>query len=291
MEPSVQPEADPAAVAAGPPSKPQTRAAARFLRLPPDWRARSAEGFALGALLGLCVSALGISELLHLEIQEDIVLLPGLIGTALALSPARGLLRAAVGAVLALVLLVGYTPLMSRLMPPLSHVDRLERVPAVVVISTSLHDDNTLNAQGQERFVHGYLLLKQGWGDTMVLTRAIPKIGDQSPVVTAQMRALGLDNPIETVGPVANTHDEAVGVAQLARSRGWKRVILVTHPWHMRRARAVFLKAGIDVLCSPCVEGSYDLSDLTSPRGRFAACNNWLHETIGFQIYRRRGWL
>src|SRR4051812_17987539 len=143
MKPSAQPGADPAAVAGDPP-KPQTRVPARFLRLPADWRSRSAEGFALGALLGLCVSSLGISELLHLEIQEDVVLLPALIGTAIALSPARRLLRAAVCVVLSLTLIVGYTPLMSRLMPPLSHTDRLERVPAIVVISTSLRDDNTL---------------------------------------------------------------------------------------------------------------------------------------------------
>lgn len=256
-----------------------------------DWRRRALEGFVLGALIGLCVSWLGISELLHRKIQEDIVLLPGLIGALIAISPARLLLRIAAGAALALMLLIGYTPLMNRLMPTLMVSDRLERVPAIVVISTALHKDGTLNAAGQERFLHGYLLLKQGWGGTLVLTRPIPSIGDQSPVVMAQMRTLGLDFPVERVGPVVNTHDEAVLAAQLARSRGWKRVILVTHPWHMRRSRDVFLKAGLEVLCSPCNEGSYDLSDLTTPRGRFAACNNWLHEAIGYQVYRLRGWL
>ena len=302
MDPSALPDTDQTIAPVTPPSNPRIRggrpATQRVpgpqlwgVRPPADWRRRSLEGFLLGALLGLCVSTLGISELLHLEIQEDIVLLPGLAGTLLALSPARRLLRIASCAILAVVILVGYTPLMSRLMPPLVRADALERVPAIVVISTALRKDNTLNAAGQERFVHGYLLLKQGWSGTLVLTRAIPKIGDQSPVVMAQMRTLGLDFPVERVGPVFNTHDEAVLAAQLARMRGWKRVILVTHPWHMRRARAVFLKAGLDVLCSPCVEGSYDMSDLGTPRGRFAACNNWLHETVGFQIYRLRGWL
>jgi uncharacterized SAM-binding protein YcdF (DUF218 family) len=296
MKPPAQPETDHSEAPAAPPSKqvPGIRSSAPQnlrARLPADWRARSLEGLLLGAFLGLCIATLGISELVHVDINQDIMLLPGLIGMLLALSPARFLLRAAACAVLALMLLIGYTPLVSPLMPPLTHTDPLERVPAIVVISTALHKDNTLNASGQERFVHGYLLLKQGWGGTMVLTRAIPKIGDQSPVVMEQMRTLGLNYPVERVGPVVNTHDEAVDVAELARKRGWKRVILVTHPWHMRRARAVFVKAGLDVICSPCVEGSYDMSDLSAPRSRFAAFGNWLHETIGFQAYRLRGWL
>ncbi|HLJ57913.1 MAG TPA: YdcF family protein [Chthonomonadaceae bacterium] len=250
-----------------------------------------AEGLILGGFLGLCVSTLGISELLHQRIQENVLLLPALLGVAIAVTPARALLRGGALAAFALMALIGYTPIMNRLVPSLVRSDPLQHVPAVVVISTALHKDGALNAAGQERFLHGYLLLRQGWGDTLVLTRAIPKIGDQSPVVMDQMRTLGLQYPVERVGPVVNTHDEAVDVARLAKSRGWKRVILVTHPWHMRRARAVFEKAGLEVLCSPCVEGSYDMSDLTSPRGRYAACNNWLHETIGYQVYRLRGWL
>lgn len=263
----------------------------RHSRLPADWQARSVEGFLLGALFSLCVCLLGINGLTNMPIQEDILLLPGLIGALVALTRARPLLRIATCASLALAIIVGYTPLVNRLMPSLLRADPLGHVPAVVVISTGLHKDGALNAAGQERFIHGYLLMKQGFGDTMVLTRAVPNIGDQSPVVMAQIRELGLNLPVERVGPVVNTHDEAVLTAQLARAHGWKRVILVTHPWHMRRARAVFVKAGIDVLCSPCVEGSYDMSSLDTPRGRFAAWANWMHETIGYQVYRLRGWL
>ena len=73
---------------------------------------------------------------------------------------------------------------------------------------------------------------------------------------------------MEEVGPVSNTHDEAVAVAMLARQRGWGQIILVTHPWHMRRAAAAFEKAGVRVICSPCPERSYDLQIMDGPADR-----------------------
>src|SRR4051812_38036785 len=64
---------------AGRPPVPPTPAGWRA-RLPADWRARCLEGFLLGALFGLYLSQLGISSQLNMPIQEDILLLPGLIG-------------------------------------------------------------------------------------------------------------------------------------------------------------------------------------------------------------------
>jgi uncharacterized SAM-binding protein YcdF (DUF218 family) len=68
-------------------------------------------------------------------------------------------------------------------------------------------------------------------------------------------------------------------------------VILVTQPWHMRRAAGVFEKAGLKVICTPCVEGHYDLTNLDSPSPRLLAFRDWAHEAIGYQVYRLRGWL
>jgi uncharacterized SAM-binding protein YcdF (DUF218 family) len=50
---------------------------------------------------------------------------------------------------------------------------------------------------------------------------------------------------------VGNTADEARAVAALMRERGWKKIILVTSSWHMRRAARSFRKAGVDVVPFP----------------------------------------
>lgn len=288
MLPTVPPNSKPSEVTPVPPIGSRPRGICRHLRAR---RARIVEGLLLGALVGLCFDRLGIAGLMRVPFLQDTVAVPCLAGIALALSPARRLLRMAACGLIAALALIGYTPLTKALVPTLVRSDALAHAPAIVVLSTSAHKDGTLDSSGQERSVQAYLLLRQHYAGSLVLTRSVRIIGDQTPAVQAQMRVLGLDFPVETVGPVANTHDEAVAVAELARARGWKRVILVTHPWHMRRARALFLKCGLDVICSPCVEGSYDIRDLSAPGGRIKAFRDWLHETVGFEIYRLRGWL
>ena len=270
---------------------PESRLASGFSLLISGRRRRIIEGLVLGTLTGLCASQLGLNALLPIKITQDFLALPALIGFLLALSPARLLLRGTACILMAALFIISYTPLIAWIAPSLERSDPLEREPAVVVLSTSLRKDNTLDASGQERVLHGYLLVRQGYSDRLVLTRSVPGIGDETPIVLAQMRMLGFSFPVNVVGPVANTHDEAVAVAKLARERGWKRVILVTQPWHMRRARAVFLKAGVDVLCSPCAEGSYAWKRITTPSDRLFAFRDWLHETTGIAVYRLRGWL
>ncbi len=254
-------------------------------------RRRALEGLILGSLAGLCANLLGINDLIHVPVLQDIVLLPALAGVLVALTPARPILRLGSAILLAAVVIIGYTPLIDRLMPSILVSEPLSRASAIVVLSTAPHKDNTLDGRSQQRLIHGYSLVRQGYARSLVLTRSIPDIGDQTPAAREQMRMLGFDFPVDVVGPVANTHDEAVAVARLARTRGWSRVILVTHPWHMRRARGVFVKAGVDVICSPCDEGEYDIHNLTGPGYRFLAFGDWLHETIGYQVYRLRGWL
>jgi len=48
-----------------------------------------------------------------------------------------------------------------------------------------------------------------------------------------------------------NTAENAILSSEILRSAGIKRVILVTHAWHMKRANAAFIANGISVLPGP----------------------------------------
>jgi len=91
-----------------------------------------------------------------------------------------------------------------------------------------------------------------------------------------------------------NTAENAILSSEILRSAGIKRVILVTHAWHMKRANAAFIANGISVLPGPTAfygpAGSEDSllrffdPDVKSLRMSAFA----LHEIIGSQWYRLR---
>jgi uncharacterized SAM-binding protein YcdF (DUF218 family) len=105
------------------------------------------------------------------------------------------------------------------------------------------------------------------------------------------MGHLGMKQEVLAVGPVVNTHDEAVAVARLAAERGWKRVIVVTSPTHTRRACAAFERAGLAVVCTPATETQYNAEALEGPDDRLRAFEALGHEWIGLLVYRLRGWI
>ena len=103
--------------------------------------------------------------------------------------------------------------------------------------------------------------------------------------------------PVQSLGTCRDTHDEAVKVATLAAQYGWKRVALVTSAYHMTRSKAVFEKAGTVIVPVPCNYLSMEMRHrhqnwLGVPKaGSIAFFDAWMHEIIGWWIYRLRGWV
>jgi uncharacterized SAM-binding protein YcdF (DUF218 family) len=93
------------------------------------------------------------------------------------------------------------------------------------------------------------------------------------------------------LGPVGNTHDEAILLAARARERGWTRVLGVTSPTHEWRACATLEHEGLVAIASPAMETRYDVPELRSPHARVSAAGAVLHELVGAWTYRRRGWI
>jgi DUF218 domain-containing protein len=253
------------------------------------WR-DAGSGFVLGVLLAL--AALQLTREVLPGLGTDLLLpLGGILGALLGPTRARAALPTTGAVLVAIMAVIGYTPLASLLIRGVIRSDPPAPVPAVVVLASTLQKDRELSDSAQARLVHGYELIGQRYAPRLVLTRLTWRPYSYVPTVRRQLVQLGLHPPIDEVGPVSNTHDEAVAVARLARERGWDHVLLVTHPWHMRRAAALFEKQGLHVTCSPCVEGEYDLSNLGSPSARLHAFRDWAHEAIGLFVYRLRGWI
>lgn len=100
-----------------------------------------------------------------------------------------------------------------------------------------------------------------------------------------------------TLGPVANTRDEARRTRELVDQKGWKRVLLVTSALHMRRALAVFRKAGVPAEPVAC---DFQIERETGKSGGWCVFPNqesltlvglWWHEQLGWYAYRLFGYI
>ena len=251
----------------------------------------SAAGFVYGTLLWLWFAQV-VGNPLLLSRWSELAPLAGLFCAVLITAPrARPALLAAGLAVCLLTALVGWTPLVGMAARGMVDADSLRTADAVVILSADIQKSGEPTDIAFQRIIHGLEVASQGFAPRLVVTRLAMRSRSYLPAVRKQMHRLGQEFPILETTPVWNTHDEALAVARLVRDEGWDRVILVTSPVHSRRAAATFRKVGIPVLSSPCIEHLYDLNQLDSMDERITAFQAWLHEAIGYQEYRRRGWL
>jgi len=124
------------------------------------------------------------------------------------------------------------------------------------------------------------------------------RLCSEADAVAAYLRAhLSLKTDIHSLGICSDTHDEAVKVAALAKEGGLKQLLLVTSASHMPRSLAVFRKAGVNVIPVPCnylssLNRVGDLHWLHLPHEQgLENFNVWLHEIVGWCVYRLRGWV
>ena len=89
-----------------------------------------------------------------------------------------------------------------------------------------------------------------------------------------------------------NTAENAIFSTQILKRQGIGRVILVTHAWHMERARAAFLANGMQVIAAPTA--FYGLGGVNLPFDLFPSAAALrmsayaIHENIGIVWYRLR---
>ena len=105
----------------------------------------------------------------------------------------------------------------------------------------------------------------------------------------------GPDGAIVQEGKSRDTYQNAVYTAQMLKELGIRRILLVTSAFHMRRAQALFVAQGLEVVPAPTDYQRLASPPLMSP-WMPSVSDLWqstyaLHEIMGFWVYRYRGWL
>jgi uncharacterized SAM-binding protein YcdF (DUF218 family) len=157
-------------------------------------------------------------------------------------------------------------------------------------------------AESADRVVTAAHLARLGKGQALVLGGGGPRPGEaglpEGELVKAWLDEWNVvRTPILLLGACVSTRDEAERCQALMEDRGWHRIILVTSAAHMRRAEGVFRELGIPATAVACdFQGLAALSAKPpfTPFPRldgFEHLQLFLHEQIGWWVYRSRGWV
>ena len=242
-------------------------------------------GLTAGALAGLIVDDLGLTSTVSFWGDPGpLVVGCAVAGALLWTTPARRLAGALAAALGVLWLLVVFTPLAGWLANGLVRRDPPAPADAVFVTASGIHPTGELTSIAMARLMHGIELVAERQAPALVLSDLKSPSPSYAGAAKSLMEHLGVASELQTVGPNENTRDEALSLARICRERGWKRVIVVTSPYHSRRACAAVEHEGISVACSPSVETTFDLNGLVRSYERRRAFSKTVQERIGLLV-------
>jgi uncharacterized SAM-binding protein YcdF (DUF218 family) len=197
---------------------------------------------------------------------------------------------------LGLVSLIALTPVMSGLTARWLRADAFSssQLDAVVVLSSAVTSSGTLHVSGSDRLLTGLELIGRGVAPRLVTTR-VTCCGSDVNSDGDQRRLIALAGAAERwilVGDVVySTRDEALAINRQLRALGAPSIVVVTSPLHTRRACATFERVGMRVTCVPASERGDQTRAPRTARDRMAAFRAYVHERVGWWVYRRRGWV
>ena len=139
----------------------------------------------------------------------------------------------------------------------LSPQDQLQKADAIVVVS---------GGQTTTRANYGIKLFKQGLAPIIIFSGGALDDGPSNAIAMRQQALeAGLsDDNILLDGDAQNTYENAVNSKQLMDSVGARKIILVTSPYHQRRADQTFRKvlgSGYTVLGSSAIDSRWSKSN------------------------------
>ena len=139
---------------------------------------------------------------------------------------------------------------------PLAAVDDArEKADAIVILGAPIRADGALSPQADERVRVGVELYRAGLAEVIAIVGGHCPPGHEHPPAEAEgmarlVRALGVPESAIRVDRLStSTVTNAARAAAILLPEGRRRVWLVTQPFHLRRARFHFRRAGFEPLC------------------------------------------
>jgi len=202
----------------------------------------------------------------------------------------RRVARAAVG-IAVVCLLVFYSPFVWYVAEPLRVIEPPRRADAIVVFGGGVGESGVAGGGYQERVKQAMELYHEGKASRLVFSSGYVFVLREAEVMKELAVAHGV--PISAIlleERAGNTYEYVRSVREILHRQGWRTILLVSSPYHMRRATWTFRKVAPEITVIP----------VPVPRSQFYAhergasleqIRGILHEYLAIVAYWWRGWI
>ena len=203
----------------------------------------------------------------------------------------RGRIGAVAVVAVALFVLLFYTSLPWVLAAPL----RREAVPraadAIVVFAGGVGESGQAGGGYQERVKAAVDLYRAGFAPRMIFESGYAFAFREAEIMRDLAIVQGVPASaivLETHG--ANTYDDVIRVRDLLRAQQWRRILLVSSPYNMRRAMLVWQRqaADIDVVPTPVTQSQFYVHERGASLDQLRGL---AREYLALAAYWWRGWI
>lgn len=194
---------------------------------------------------------------------------------------------------LALVYLaVFHTPMVWFMAKPLTIQDAPQRSDAIVALGGGVGESGKAGQGYEERVDLAVRLYKDGAAKEILYSSGYRYIMKEADVMRTLSIAAGVDkNDIIIDDSPVNTYEMIMHLKNYAKDRGWKKIIIISSPYHMRRLNLLFKKnmRDLEVAYVPVEYSGYygNPTDAVRPR----QIQGILQEYMALIYYKLKGYI
>jgi uncharacterized SAM-binding protein YcdF (DUF218 family)/glycosyltransferase involved in cell wall biosynthesis len=184
-----------------------------------------------------------------------------------------------------------YTPLIWWIASPLRISEAPQKADAIVVFAGGVGESGEAGGGYQERVKRATDLYLAGYAPRMVFSSGYVFAFREAEVMRSLAVSLGVPaDAIVLELEASNTYENVRFVRDILESRGWSSALLVSAPYHMRRALAVWRRNAPDIAVTPVpVENSQFYTHGVG--ASVQQIRGVIHEYAAMAAYWYRGWI
>jgi len=194
-------------------------------------------------------------------------------------------------AIAAIYLVIFYTNAVWQLAAPLRLSATPQRADAIVVFAGGVGETGKAGGGAPERLNEAVDLYRAGYSSHLVLSSGYVYSFKEAQGMRDLAVAQGVPSVAITIEERAtNTHENVKFSDEILRARGWQSILLVSSPYHMRRALMVWRKLAPDIAVTPTPPPRSQFYD--HARGAtLEQLGGILYEYLAIFGYWQKGWV